>query len=100
MEGKNMAKPIDLDELDKLRTGFAQRVNDLIESEEGENKLENFSKRVGVAMRQLSQWRNPRHINWPSVHNIYQFAFEADISPTWLLLGKGQKHLGASGVHS
>lgn len=80
--------------LDQVRQGFALRLNELIESEMGEQKLENFSKRVGISMRQLSQWRSPRHINWPSVENLCQFAMAGDISPTWLLFGKGEKRLG------
>jgi hypothetical protein len=90
-----MAKALDLDYIDKLRKEFADRVNELIQSEAGDSKLENFSRRVGVSMRQLSEWKNPRHINWPGAQNIIQLAIQGDISPTWLLLGKGAKHLGS-----
>ena len=81
-------------DIDELRKGFANRINELIQNEDGESKLENFSRRMGISMRQLSQWKNPRHISWPSAQAIMQFAIQGDISPTWLLLGKGPKHLG------
>ena len=79
-------------DIDKLRHDFAQRINELIEGEEGPQKLENFSKKVGISMRQLSQWKNPRHINWPSTESLIRMSVSAGISVDWLLFGDGGRY--------
>lgn len=84
------AKKIDID---KYRLEFAERIQALIELEKGTKKLEEFSKRSGQPDTRLSQWRSPKHRNWPSVANLIELCANADISPAWLLFGKGPQSL-------
>src|SRR4030095_13168489 len=86
--------------IDELRRGFAERINELIDAEPGPKKLETFSSSSQISMRQVSQWRNPRHINWPSAQNILTLAMAQDISPTWGLLGQGNPSLSAGSVNT
>jgi hypothetical protein len=53
-------------DLEQLRRDFAERINRLIGDEKNSKNLEKFVKLTGVAARQLSQWRNQKHVNWPS----------------------------------
>ena len=84
---------VNIIDLDEMRRDFAVRFNQLIEAEEGEKKHEKFCQAAGISPRQASQWRNPRHINWPSVPNLITLAVKKDINPVWLLLGIGQQNL-------
>jgi len=65
----NSALTIDID---FLRLEFAKRLRVLIGNEDRTKNLENFSDKSGISLRQLSQWQNPRHINWPSVPTVIQ----------------------------
>lgn len=80
-------------DLDLLRKDFAQRISALIGDEKNNKNLENFAKLTGVSLRQLSQWRNEKQINWPSATSIMRVCWYARLSPTWLLFGKGRKNL-------
>ena len=75
------------DDLDKLRGDFADRLNMLIGDSEKEKNLENFSRKSGIPLRMLSQWRNKRHLNWPNIGNLIRIAKAANVSIDWLLLG-------------
>src|SRR5690349_16451247 len=80
------------EDVDHIRRQFAARLHQLIGDEVNEKNLENFSRKTGISMRQLSQWRNPRHLNWPSVKNLIAIAQGAGVSLDWLLTGgKGKK---------
>ena len=91
----NSALTIDID---FLRLEFAKRLRVLIGNEDRTKNLENFSDKSGISLRQLSQWQNPRHINWPSVPTVIQLMVAARISANWLLLGVGQQVLNSSDV--
>ena len=84
-------------DLDALRKEFAQRINALIGDEKNKKNLENFSKLTGVSLRQLSQWRNEKQINWPSTKTIIQMCCRAHLSPTWLLFGYPPQALAPEG---
>jgi transcriptional regulator with XRE-family HTH domain len=77
-------------EVDRLRHEFAARLDALIGEQEDPKKLEIFSRQTGVSLRQLSQWRNPRHLNWPSVKNLVALSKGAGVTIDWLVLGKGR----------
>ena len=79
------------EEVDAIRKEFADRLDSLIGNAEREQNLEKFSRKTGISIRQLSQWRNPRHLNWPSVKNLLQIADGAGVSLDWLLRGGKQK---------
>jgi len=78
-------------EVDEIRREFASRLHGLIGDEQNEKNLENFSRKTGISMRQLSQWKNPRHLNWPSVKNLIQISETAGVSLDWLLKGDKPK---------
>jgi len=80
-------------DIDFLRLEFAKRLRVLIGNEDRTKNLENFSDKSGISLRQLSQWQNPRHINWPSVPTVIQLMVAARISANWLLLGVGPQVL-------
>jgi transcriptional regulator with XRE-family HTH domain len=77
-------------EVDQLRREFAERLNSLISEEENEKKLETFSRKTGLPMRMLSQWRQARHVNWPSTPNLIALSKGAGVTIDWLVLGKGR----------
>jgi transcriptional regulator with XRE-family HTH domain len=79
-------------EVDRLRHEFAARLDALIGEEEDPKKLETFSRQTGISLRQLSQWRNSRHLNWPSVKNLIALSKGAGVTIDWLVLGKNGKH--------
>lgn len=85
---------IDEDAVDKLRHEFAERVRSLIGDVKDERKLEHFSAKTGIGIRQLSEWQNKRRYNWPSVKNLIKIALVSDVSIDWLLLGKKERDRG------
>jgi len=78
-------------DMDHMRRDFANRLHSLIGDTVNEKNLENFSKRTGVPMRILSQLRNTRHINWPSVKNLVKICTGAGVSIDWLIFGENGK---------
>jgi transcriptional regulator with XRE-family HTH domain len=80
-------------DMDRLRREFALRLQGLTPYLKDEKNLAKISLETGISSRQLSQWRNRRHINWPSVPALIRLCDALDISPTWLLLGVGPMKL-------
>jgi transcriptional regulator with XRE-family HTH domain len=79
------------EEMDRLRREFARRLDSLIGDAQNEKNLENFARKTGISMRQLSQWRSPRHVNWPNAANLIRISRGASVSIDWLLTGR--RHL-------
>jgi len=79
------------EEVDQLRQDFADRMYGLIGDLEKTQNLINFSKKTGISLRQLSQWKNQRHLNWPHVKNLMRIALGAEVSVDWLLFGDDSK---------
>ena len=84
-----MAQPkfLDQSDIDRLRREFANRLHLLIGDEQNKKNLENFSRKTGVSLRQLSQWQSHRHLNWPNAKNLIAISRGAGVSIDWLLLG-------------
>lgn len=76
------------EEVDRLRRQFAERVRELIGNERGRQNLEILSRKTGISARQLSQWQNSRHLNWPSIKNLIALSRGTDVSLDWLILGE------------
>jgi len=83
-----LQKPLTQDDVDQLRQDFARRMKQLIGVEKDVKNLENFSRKCGIALRQLSEWSSKRHLNWPSVPNLIRISRAAGVSIDWLLTGK------------
>jgi len=81
------------DDIDALRRQFAERLEAVIGDKRDPANLQNFHEKTGRPIPKLIQWRNPKHRNWPDVTSLLQMCSGADISPTWLLFGRGEKNL-------
>jgi transcriptional regulator with XRE-family HTH domain len=85
---KHLPRQLGQADVDRLRREFADRLNLLIGDDKNERNLENFAKKTGISVRQLSQWRNQRHLNWPNVKNLIALSNGAGVSIDWLVVGK------------
>jgi hypothetical protein len=80
-------------DIDALRRQFADRLSAVIGDRRDPQNLQQFHEKTGRPIPKLIQWRNPKHRNWPDVKSLLQMCFGADVSPTWLLFGRGAQRL-------
>jgi len=77
-------------DLDSLRVGFAHRMNEVVSNA---GNLEKFFRVTRKSTGKVSEWSNDAHTNWPEMRSFLEMVVRADISPSWLLLGRGPKRL-------
>ena len=84
---------LDEPDFDNLRREFAERLETLIGDKRDPANLQRFHERTGRPVSKLIQWRNPKHRNWPDIRSLMQICYGADVSPSWLLFGRGGQKL-------
>ena len=57
-----------------------------------------LAKLHGVSVATINRWNNPSSDNVAPTHTFMTFCDHYDISPTWLLFGKGPKRLSTFGA--